>query len=77
MLRKNFRPDPRHEFGQLDNSVLLDIAEASSILGISRHTLKSWRHGGRGPPATILGGRAVRFGVGDLRAWLAEQRKAS
>lgn len=77
VVRKNFRPDPRKNFNQLDVDVLLDVDEAAGVLGLSRHTLKSWRLDGRGPQATILSGRAVRYSVGSIRAWLSTCREAS
>ena len=60
------RLDPRSNFSQLDNDVLLNSAEASSVLSVSINTLKSWKKDDKGPPTVKLG-RSVRYAAGDLR----------
>lgn len=67
--------EPRHEFSQLDDQVMLRIPEAADVLGMSKHTLKSWASRGEGP-RIIKFGRASRISVGDLRSFIAAQRKA-
>ena len=68
--------NPRFEFDELSADVLLTADEVAAVLGLSRHTIKSWRRLRQGPPATKLG-RAVRYGVGDLRSWLAACKKSA
>lgn len=77
VARVNFRADARHEFGKIADDVLLDFDEASGVLGISPHTLRAWRRDGKGPRGVKLGERSVRFSAGELRQWVAGQRKAS
>jgi hypothetical protein len=47
---------------------------AADIMDCSPQTLRNWRFLGKGPPYTKLGGRAVRYSVDDLVAYM-ERRK--
>ena len=47
----------------------LTRAEAASYLGVERRTLDNWSHAGRGPRFYKIG-RAARYRVDDLEAWL-------
>ena len=70
--------DLRTNFSNLDGSVLLDMGEVAAILGISVHTVKSWKYnpGKEKGPEAIKFGRNVRYPVASVRQWLAECRKA-
>ena len=63
--------DPRTNLDQLSDSTLLSIPETAAVLGVSSHTVKSWRAQGRGPKG-IKFGRNVRFTVGSLRQLIAD-----
>lgn len=65
----------RFDFDELSANILLTSDEVAAVLALSRHTIKCWRRDRVGPPATKLR-RAVRYGVGDLRSWLAEVKLA-
>ena len=51
----------------------LTIAQVSETTGIPVPTLRYWRACGRGPKSFNLG-RAVRYDVRDLDAWMNAQR---
>ena len=52
---------------------MVDVNEAARRLGFARRTLENWRSLGVGPKAYRVG-RAVRYDVADLEAWIAAQR---
>jgi len=52
----------------------VDERDAAAILGLSHRTLSQWRWLGVGPPYTKLNGRAVRYRVGDLLAYIEQNR---
>lgn len=50
---------------------LLSVAHAAHLLGVAKGTLANWRSMGMGPPFIRLnGGRAVRYRLSDLLAYL-------
>lgn len=53
----------------MDTPQLLDTDAAAAYLGLAAGTLRNWRHKGVGP-RSISAGRAVRYRVADLDAWL-------
>ncbi|MES9897474.1 MAG: helix-turn-helix domain-containing protein [Sedimenticola sp.] len=63
----------------VNNSIdrLLTELEASEIIGFSKNTLRAWRVSGRTnkmtPPSFIKCGRAVRYRLSDLQAWMEGQ----
>ncbi len=46
---------------------------AAAHIGRSVRTLQQWRYRGEGPPY-IKAGKAVRYSIRDLDAWLLEHR---
>ncbi len=65
----------------MNGASILDERAAAGRLGVSVHTLRKWRHAGRGPrfvkmPGAQRRGRGraglVRYRVEDLEAFLAE-----
>lgn len=54
---------------------LLCEAEVAKRFGLSVHTLRKWRWAGRGP-SFLKVGRAVRYRVEDLLAFLAANENA-
>lgn len=54
---------------------LLTYGELAELLSVSPQTLRNWRRQGRGPRATKVGARLVRFHREDVDAWLEQQRE--
>ena len=52
----------------------LSIRALSVYLGISPNTIRDWRKQGILPPAYLLG-RAVRYRLGDISAWVQKRRE--
>lgn len=50
--------------------VLLTSEEVSEMLSISPRTLEGWRTSGEGPKYIRIGGRAVRYRLEDIQAWV-------
>src|SRR5688572_17347528 len=50
----------------------LNTRDAAAFLGISTKCLEAWRSKGEGPPFTHVG-RAVRYPIAQLRAWIASK----
>jgi predicted DNA-binding transcriptional regulator AlpA len=48
---------------------LVDDKELSRTTGISRRTFQNWRARRTGPPY-VRAGRAVRYNLGEVHAWL-------
>jgi hypothetical protein len=63
------RADPAHD--AFDNDRSLDTHAAARLLGLSPLGLADLRRKGGGPPFYRVGRRAVRYRLGDLRAWIA------
>lgn len=63
----------QHIYDGLDR--LLTVAELSDYLGVPVKTIYDWRLSGHGPCA-IRVGRHLKYAVGDVRDWLAQQREA-
>jgi excisionase family DNA binding protein len=55
-----------------NNDRLLTITEAADMLRTPVATLRYWRHLGTGPRSFKIG-RAVRYQLTDLDAWIATQ----
>lgn len=55
-----------------DADVLLDERAGADFLTSKPATLKSWRKKGIGPRYLRIGGRAIRYRLSDLRAYLAQ-----
>ena len=53
---------------------LLKAREVAELLGLSSSTVLDWFESGR-LPGFKLGGRAVRFRVTEVEAWLEGQRR--
>ena len=51
---------------------LLTRAEVAAIAGISERTLMRLEAAGRGPPSKRYSRKIIRYGIGDVRAWLEE-----
>jgi hypothetical protein len=54
-------------------SLLTEVA-AAKHLTLSVRTLQAWRCRGEGPPF-VRAGRAIRYCLADLQAWIAAQRE--
>lgn len=52
---------------------LLSPEELASFLGVPLKTVYRWRSRGEGPAAFKVG-RHVRYGLGDVHAWLDSRR---
>ena len=48
--------------------------ELAAWIAVSRETLQQWRSRGEGPPFRKVG-RAVRYSVPEVRAWIADRRR--
>jgi predicted DNA-binding transcriptional regulator AlpA len=57
----------------LIRSRLLDEKELAERLGVSVSTVRHWRYTYQGPPVQKVG-RSVRYDIGEVEAWLAEQK---
>lgn len=55
----------------------LTETEVARHLGISPRTLQAWRYRGGHTPQFIKVGRAVRYRLGDVKAWLRERQRRS
>lgn len=56
---------------------LLKTKEAAEYLGLSVRTLENWRYQGKlGPKVTHLG-RAIRYDIRDLDAYIEEHKPAA
>jgi hypothetical protein len=53
-----------------DGLALLDERKVAALLGLSVLTLQKWRFLRKGPVYQKIGGKAVRYPVEGLRAWL-------
>jgi predicted DNA-binding transcriptional regulator AlpA len=60
------------DYEQEPDSRMLREAEVSKILNVSQWTLQDWRRNHTGPPYVKLG-KAVRYPLGALRLWVANQ----
>lgn len=61
---------------QHDNPVIMTVGEAANYLGLAVSTLNKWRCHGGGPIFIKLG-RAVRYRVEDLDAFIMGRRASS
>ena len=59
-----------------DRTRTTDTEGAADRLGITPETLRNWRWRGEGPPFLKLG-RAVRYRLSDLSAWLDARTRTS
>lgn len=55
---------------------LLDTPAAAAYLGMEAGTLENWRYKGYGPKFVHLG-RAVRYDIRDLDAWIEARKGAA
>lgn len=55
---------------------LVDTKAAAAYLALEPGTLENWRYLQKGPRVTRPGGRAVRYDVRDLDAWIDSQKAA-
>lgn len=62
---------------QFDDDDYVDTRVAAGLCGLAVNTVRLWRAdgSGRGPRYFKVGGRAVRYRVGDIREWLTTQRR--
>lgn len=54
--------------GSMDDR--LDTRTAAALIGVSEVTLKRWRIEQKGPAYIRVGGKAVRYHVADVQAWM-------
>lgn len=52
---------------------LMTVAEVAAYIGVRVKTLYNWRPLGKGPGAAKVG-RALRYSLADVDAWLEEQK---
>jgi len=50
---------------------LVNVDRASAALGVNRYSLYRWAKEGKAP--SYRAGRALRFDIDELRAWMKEQ----
>ena len=55
---------------------LVTAGQAAAYLSVAESSLEKWRMHGRGPKYVKLG-RAVRYRISDLNAWVSESTVAS
>ena len=55
---------------------LMRAVDVAELLDISAHTALDWAESGR-LPSFKLGGRAVRFRLSEIAAWLESQRRGA
>lgn len=60
-----------------DSRDLLTTREAATLIHISPRTLEGYRLRGGGPPFYRVGGRAIRYDVGEVLAWAKSVRLLS
>lgn len=53
--------------------IIYNESEAADYLGLSAHTLRTWRSEGKGPRYLQLEGRTIRYTLSELNAYLARQ----
>lgn len=58
---------------------LLKTPEAAAYLGLETKTLENWRYlsASEGPPWVPMPGRAIRYDVRDLDAWIEARKTAA
>ena len=57
------------------DKLLLTVEQAAAVLSLSRRTL--WRLTKDGKLPAVRYGRAVRYWIEDLKAWIEQRRQAS
>lgn len=62
-------------FDSLPDSQLLSDSQAAEFLTLAVGTLSVWRSTGRHALPYLKVGRAVRYRMGDLRAWLEKRER--
>lgn len=68
-----FTPEEINELLKLDDDALVDTREAAAVIGL-RHTSLNWFRSNapeRGPKFRRIGPTAIRYRMGDLRAFVA------
>lgn len=71
-----FAPPHQEEPLALEGRVLVDPETASRLLGVAPQTLARWRVEGRHLPFAKIG-RAVRYRIDDIHAFVAARMHAS
>jgi predicted DNA-binding transcriptional regulator AlpA len=66
-----FTPEDINELHKLDDDALVDAREAAAVVGLKYHTLNWYRQHSpeRGPRFRRIGPTAIRYRMGDLRAF--------
>ena len=69
--------DQINELLKLDDDALVNVAEAAAVVGLATSSLDWYRCNapGRGPRFCRVGARAIRYRMGDLRAYVAARRE--
>ena len=52
----------------------LNTHQAAEYMGLRPQTLYNWRFRGIGPAYTVISGRAIRYDLRDLHAFMATRR---
>lgn len=66
-------PEQINELLRLDDDALVDAREAAAVVGLQYQTLNWYRcvSPERGPAFRRVGSKAIRYRMGDLRAYVA------
>jgi predicted DNA-binding transcriptional regulator AlpA len=56
---------------------LLRTSEVSDMTGLSKDTLRWWRHRGEGPPSFKMGKKIVVYPADSLELWIRTQQAGS
>jgi hypothetical protein len=59
-----------------DQDEWVNLADASTFLGVPQGTLRQWRFHGKGP-VSYKPGRAIQYKRKDLAEWKAEREEAT
>lgn len=63
-----------HQQGLASGKIkFIDEHQVAEMVGLSVKTLRRWRLFGRGPKYHKLNGRAVRYEIAEIEAWVAAQ----
>ena len=73
----SFTGSAKRGYSQLDDDHLLTTDEVAEWLGVKSNTLAKARYDGMShfPDHKKIGGRGVRYRVGDVRTWLKERHR--
>lgn len=56
---------------------LISTNDVAVLLGVSKNTVKWWRHAGTGPPHRTVNGRLIRYRRAEVEAWHRAENQAT